>query len=81
MVGPTASLSLADLQEIVDINQKGVFLCVREQVAQMETQDLLDGAEEVTRHRRSKVDMASIAGLVGISLGLCNVQARRGRIR
>ena len=63
--GAFAQLDPEDYARVIAINQTGVVYSMREELAVMEQQDLLEGPDEHRRQRGSIVNIASIAGIVG----------------
>ena len=68
-MGPTAECSLENFDRVIGINLRGLFLCLKEQLAIMSQQD---GGGAI-------VNMASVAGLVGFA-GLPAYCASKGGV-
>ncbi|GMK53555.1 hypothetical protein CspeluHIS016_0101410 [Cutaneotrichosporon spelunceum] len=65
--GRMAAIEDKDWDKVIGVNQSGVFYSMREQLAVMSAQEPLDGASDERRAQRGAiVNIASIAGLVGV---------------
>lgn len=75
---PTAGYEGNEWDRVQGINNRGVFLCVREQLRVMETQEPLEASHKLRKIRGSIVNIASSAGLVGVSTLPAYVSSKHG---
>lgn len=75
---PTAGYEGDEWDRVQGINNRGVFLCVREQLRVMENQEPLEASHEVRKIRGSIVNIASSAGLVGVGTLPSYVSSKHG---
>lgn len=75
---PTAGYEGNEWDRVQGINNRGVFFCVREELRVMETQEPLEASHELRKIRGSIVNIASSAGLVGVSTLPAYVSSKHG---
>ena len=78
--GPLATFSTADWDKTVNLNERGVFMCMRDEIAQMLKQEPLETADDRRRQRGSIVNLSSVCGFVGIPENAAYVSSKHALV-